>query len=271
MTRFKKFLGLTMVTLACSHATSQAQDKVPAGNFALVNSAPMPNSYLEQVLKNNATQGAKESPETRNMVRSELIVRAALSQEAVKQGMDKQDKTVTQLELLKQNLLAEMLLDDHLTKNPITEAAVRADFDRQLVLLKDAKEFKIRDIVLADEASAKAVLASVRQGEAFEKAAKEKSIDPSKSDAGNLGWLLAEQIDPLVANVVVNLSKGSIAAAPIKVQNSWHVIKLDDIRNFVAPKYDDAKIQIRQALLNKQRNEFINKVLSATKVQLADN
>jgi peptidyl-prolyl cis-trans isomerase C len=137
-------------------------------------------------------------------------------------------------------------------------------------LLKDAKEFKIRDIVLSDEASAKLALANVRKGEAFEKVAKEKSIDISKSEGGDLGWLLAEQIDPLVANVVLNLSKGSVAAAPIRVQNTWHVIKLEDIRNFSPPKFDDAKLRIRQALVLKQRNEFINKVLSTAKVQLAD-
>jgi peptidyl-prolyl cis-trans isomerase C len=251
-------------------ATAQAQDKVPAGNFALVNTTPLPNSLLEQVLQNNAMQGFKETPETRNLVRSELIVRVALGQEAVKLGLDKQEKTMTQLELLKQNLLAEMLFDDHLTKNTITETTVRADFDRQLTLLKDAKEYKIRTIVLADEASAKAVLANVRKGEAFEKIAKENSIDVSKSQAGDLGWLLAEQIDPLVANVLVNLSKGGVAAAPIKVQNTWHLIKLEDIRNFSPPKFEDAKNQIRQALLNKQKNEFINKVLSNTKIQLAD-
>jgi peptidyl-prolyl cis-trans isomerase C len=270
MSQFKKFICFTLALPFCLHGASQAQDKVPAGNFALVNLVPLPSALFEQVLKNNAAQGAKETPEIRNLVRSELIGRAALSQEALKLGLDKQEKAQSQMELMKQNLLAEILIEDHLSKNPITEAAIRSDFDRQLVLLKDAKEFKIRDIVLSDEASAKLALANVRKGEAFEKVAKEKSIDISKSEGGDLGWLLAEQIDPLVANVVLNLSKGSVAAAPIRVQNTWHVIKLEDIRNFSPPKFDDAKLRIRQALVLKQRNEFINKVLSSAKVQLAD-
>ena len=270
MSQFKKLICFTLVLPFFYQGASQAQDKVPPGNFALVNSVPLPSALFEQVLKNNAAQGAKETPEIRNLVRSELIGRAALSQEALKLGLDKQEKVQSQMELMKQNLLAEILIEDHLSKNPITEAAIRSDFDRQLVLLKDAKEFKIRDIVLSDEASAKLALANVRKGEAFEKVAKEKSIDISKSEGGDLGWLLAEQIDPLVANVVLNLSKGSVAAAPIRVQNTWHVIKLEDIRNFSPPTFDDANLRIRQALVLKQRNEFINKVLSSAKVQLAD-
>jgi peptidyl-prolyl cis-trans isomerase C len=264
-------LGACALTFGLTaHAQAQTTSKVPSGSFAAVNSVPLSNSLLEQVIKNNAAQGVKDSPELRNMVRGELIGRAALSQEAVKLGLDKQDNSLTQIELLKQNFLAEMLIADHLTKNPVSEAAVRADYDRQVVSLKDAKEYKIRGIVLADESAAKAALASVRKGDAFDKVAKEKSIDPSKTEGGDLGWLLSEQINPLIANVVVNLSKGALVAAPIQVQNAWHIIKVDDIRNFVAPKFDEAKGQIRQALQMRKRSEYVNQIMSAAKVQLAD-
>jgi len=253
-----------------AQAQTQSAAKVPAGSFAVVNAVALSNGLLDQVLRNNAAQGVKDSPELRNMVRGELIGRAAISQEAVKLGLDKQDSSLAQIELLKQNFLAELLIADHLTKNPVSDAAVRADYDRQVVALKDAKEYKIRDIVLADEAAAKAALASVRKGDAFDKVAKEKSIDPSKAAGGDLGWFLTEQINPLIANVVVNLSKGAVSAAPIQVQNVWHIIKVDDIRNFVAPKFDDAKGQIRQALQMRQRSEYVNQIISAAKVQLAD-
>ena len=270
MTYTKQKLSIILAMAAIFQPAVHAQDKSPAGNFALVNSVPLPNVLLEQFLKNSANQGAKDNPEVRNAVRTELIVRAALGQEAIKLGLDKQDKTLNQLEFLKQNLLAETLIEEHTSKNPITDAAVRSDFDRQVALLKDAKEFKIRQIVLAEEANAKAVLADIRKGESFEKLAKEKSLDASKSEGGDLGWLLAEQINPLISNVVVNLSKNSVAVAPIKIQNAWHIIKLEDTRNFSPPKFEDAKNQIRQALLSKQRNEFINKVLSTAKVELIE-
>jgi peptidyl-prolyl cis-trans isomerase C len=262
---------LSLTSFLSAHAqTPPAVANVPAGSFATVNSLALPNSLLELVLKNNAAQGVANSPELRNVVRGELISRAALSQEAVKLGLDKQDNALAQMELLKQNLLAELLIADHLSKNPVSDAAVRADYDRQVAALTDAKEYKIRNIVLADEASAKAALALVRKGEAFDKVAKEKSIDRSKAEGGDLGWLLSEQINPLIANVVVNLPKGAVSAAPIQVQNSWNIIKVDDIRNFTVPKFDDAKAQIRQAMLNKLRNDFVSKIISSAKVQLAD-
>ena len=80
--------------------------------------------------------------------------------------------------------MAELLIADHLTKNSMSDAAVSADYDRQFVALKDAKEYKIRDIVLIDDAAAEAALANVSKCDAFDKAAKKKSSDPSKAAGG---------------------------------------------------------------------------------------
>jgi hypothetical protein len=92
-------LSLTSVLSAQAQTPSVAA-QVPAGSFATVNSLPLPNSLLELVLKNNAAQGVANSPELRNVVRGELISRAALSQEAAKLGLDKQDTALAQMELL---------------------------------------------------------------------------------------------------------------------------------------------------------------------------
>jgi len=262
------FIASTFV-ISCGLG-AQAQQRIPVGSFAVVNSVPLSNAMLDQVLQNNAAQGVKDSPELRNLIRSELIGRVALSQEAIKQNLDKQDATQMQLELLKQNFLAETLIANYMAKNPIDDSAVRAEYDRQVAILKDSKEYRIYSILLSDEATAKLVLASVRKGESFEKAAKEKSLDGSKVNGGDLGWLLPEQINPLIANVVVNLSKGAIAAAPIQVQNGWHLIKVDDVRAFSPPKFDDSKVQVRQGLQVKQRNEYVNKIISTSGIQVSE-
>ena len=199
-----------------------------------------------------------------------MVGRAVLSQQAERLGLDKQESNVTQLELLKQNFLAEALIADHLNKNPIDEAAIRKEYERQVAGLKDAKEYTLSDIVLADEGSAKAVLAQLKKGESFDKLAREKSIDPTGREGGKMGWILSEQMNPLIANVVVNLSKGSLAAAPIQLPNGWHVIRLDDVRAFVPPKFEDSKPLILQGLRIKQRNEFINATISTARIQVSE-
>ena len=265
-TKLSRVAVAALISLALG---AQAQDKVPADSFAVVNGTALSKELVEQVIRNNQAQGTQPTAEARKLIESELAGRAALSQEAIKRGLDKLPTVKVQLELFLQNLLAETLIADHQSKNPIEESAIKADYERQIKLLKDSKEYKIRDIVVADEAQAKAVVASLRKGESFEKLAREKSMDPSKENGGDLGWLLAEQITPAIGNVVVNLSKGATTMAPIQVGNSWHVLKLEDTRPFSAPAYDVAKTQIRQALTLKQRNEFVSGLLSGARIELA--
>lgn len=248
-------------------AGAVAQDKIPAGSFALVNGSPLPVQWVDQVISSNRVQS---TPDARQLIQRELLVRAALSQEAIKQGLDKSPAFKAQVDMFVQNLLAERLISEHLNQKPIEESAIKADYDRQINALKDSKEYKLRTIVVADEAQAKAILASLRKGEAFDKLAREKSIDPRKENGGDQGWLLAEQLLPAVANVIVNLNKGAVTAAPIQTPTGWHVIKLEDTRAFTPAPYETAKPQIRQALQQKQRSDYIGKILGEARIQLAN-
>jgi hypothetical protein len=45
---------------------------------------------------------------------------------------------------------------------------------------------------------------------------------------------------------------------------------LEDIRNFSPPKFEESKAQIRQGLLLKQRNEFVNKLMSEARIQVRE-
>jgi peptidyl-prolyl cis-trans isomerase C len=213
---------------------------------ATVNGAAIPAALLEQIVKNNANQDVKDTPELRQVIRNELIVRELLT--------------------LRHNYLAELLLADHLKKNPISDEDVRKEYERQSKELTGAQQYKISDIALANEADAKVAQARLKKGERFEVVARDMSIDGSKDKGGDLGWLLAEQIVPLISNVVVNLPKGTTAAAPIQTPTGWHLIRLDDKRPYTIPRFEEAKEVIRQGLLQQKRANFINQIQAQAKI-----
>jgi peptidyl-prolyl cis-trans isomerase C len=43
-----------------------------------------------------------------------------------------------------------------------------------------------------------------------------------------------------------------LVAAPVRTQFGWHVIRVDERRRTQAPSFDDAREQIRQALLQEE-------------------
>ena len=231
-----------------------------------VNGVAVPAALLEQVVKNNSKQDIKDSAELRQVIRNELIIREVLAQEAVKRGLDKTEEAKNQLILLRQNFLAELLLTEYMEKNPISNEEVRKEYERQAQQLKGVQQYKISDVVLATEADARSALARLQKGERFELVAREMSLDASKQQGGDMGWLLADQIVPLIANVVVNLPKGSTVAAPIQTPTGWHVIRLDDKRPYVLPSFEESRERVRQGLQQQQRATYINKLQNEAKI-----
>ena len=242
-----------------------AQTK-PASALATVNGVSVPQSLLEQNVKANVAQGQKDSPELRQVIQDELINREVLAQEAARLGLDKTPEAQAQWAQVRQTFMVEILLNDYMQRNPITDAALKAEYDRQMEVMKDQQQYRLSLIVTPTEEEAKAVLARLRKGEVFSKVASEKSIDPSKKDGGSVGWVVPGQILPAISNVMVNLTKGGLSAAPIQTPAGWNLIKLEEIRPFKAPAFDEAKNDIRQMLVQKQRFEYVKKLRENAKV-----
>ena len=245
-------------------AGANASAKAP---LATVNGIAIPMSLLEQNVRANVAQGQRDTPELRQLLKEELINREILAQEAGKLGLDKTAEAKTQLAQLRQTLMVELLLNDMMKKNPITDVKIKAEYDRRVEALKKEQEYKVGLIVTSTEDEAKAILARLNKGESFEKMAEQSSIDPSKTRGGDVGWVLPAQILPAISNVLVNLKKGSVAVAPIRTQAGWNIIKLEDQRSYQAPGLNEAKNDIRQALAQQQRADFVKRLREGAKVQ----
>ena len=246
-------------------ALSFAQSK-PANSMASVNGVAIPESLLMQNINANIAQGQKDSPELRQVIKDELINREVLAQESARLGLDKTTDAQVQWAQVRQTFLVELLLNDLMKRNPIADAEVKAEFDLQMAAMAGSEQYKIGLIVLPTEDAAKAALVRLRKGENFAKLASEVSIDPSKKDGGSVGWVLSGQILPAIANVMVNLAKGTLVAAPIQTPTGWNIIKVEDKRTFKAPTFDEAKNEMRQMLTQKQRFDYVKKLRDAAKV-----
>jgi peptidyl-prolyl cis-trans isomerase C len=256
------FVALAFSTVC---ASSLAQTK-PPGAFATVNGVAVPQSLIDTNVKVNVAQGQKDSPELRQVIQDELVNREILAQESARLGLDKTTEAQAQWAQVRQTFLVELLLNDYIARNPIPEATLKTEFDRQMALMKDQQQYRLSLIVSATEDQAKAVLARLRKGEAFAKLATETSLDPSKKDGGNVGWVVPAQILPAISNVMVNLTKGALAAAPIQTPAGWNIIKLEETRPFKAPTFDEAKNDIRQMLVQKQRFDYVKQLRDNAKV-----
>lgn len=244
-----------------------AAPKANADAVATVNGVAISSALIERSVSLNVQQGKKDTPELRQLIKEEFINREVLAQQAAKLGLDKNPEAQAAFAELKRNFLVDLFLADYDKRHPISDSALKAEYDRQIIAIGDqAYEYRVSHIVAKTEADARSLMARVKKGESFAKVAKEASIDPSAKESGALGWLLPNQIIPAVANVVVNLTEGGMSAAPIETAGGWQIVRLEEKRQFKAPKFEDVIPQLRAGLLQQQRIEAIKKLRETAKV-----
>ena len=264
----KKMMVLLWL-LSISVCALAADSQLPKGVVAIVNGVNIPQGLMDINVKMNVERGQKDSPELRKIILDELIARELFAQEAVRQGLDKTAQAQEQFVLVRQNFLVDLLINDYLSKNDVKEEEVRAEYDRQVAAIGDpasAMEYSVRHIVVSKEADAKKIVAALKKGESFEKLAKEKSLDQNKERGGLVGWVLPSQMPPAIANVIQNLNKDGFTQTPLQSNVGWIIIKVDDVRPYKVPSYEDSKNQVKLTLLQAKKAEPLKKLKESAKI-----
>lgn len=240
---------------------ASAEDK----SAALVNGVSIPQSRVDARVKAMAAQGQPDSPELRKGIKDSLINLELLSQAATKRGLDKSADVQTQMEMIRQNVLADAYVQDYIKTHPVSEDAVKAEYNR-LKAQSSKSEYKARHILVKTEAEAKDIVAKLKKGAKFEALAA-KSMDPgSAKQGGDLGWADPKGFVPEFGNALTRLSKGQVSE-PVQTQFGWHVIRLDDTREHKTPEYEQVKPQITQFLQQQQVQQAVTELRNAAKIE----
>jgi peptidyl-prolyl cis-trans isomerase C len=248
-------------------AASSAAGAAASPAVMTVNGTKIPADMLEQLVAAAVANGAKDGTELREAIKTELVARTVLAQEARKLSLDKPVAAQNQLAMARDGVLAELAVQKFAEKVSLSDDVLQAEYKRQLTLLADVDQYLVSNMVVQTEAEAVDIIKKLKSGASFETLAKEKSLDNSRTNGGSLGWLLANQLVQPLPSVIVNLAKGAVAAAPIATQVGWQVIKLDDKRKFVPPSFEESRQQLVRAVQTNQRNDYVQKLVKATKVE----
>ncbi|MEY5027781.1 MAG: hypothetical protein RLZ63_96 [Pseudomonadota bacterium] len=240
---------------------------VLAQNIAIVNGKAIPTSRADALKKQLEASGRPVTPEVMGQIKEELIAREIFMQEAKKRGLDATDEYKAQLELARQSILIRTLLADVQKKSAVTDAEVKAEYDK-FVKENAGKEYRARHILVETEAQAKDLIAQISKGAKFEDLAKKNSKDTgSGANGGDLDWANPAGFVPEFSAAMTQLAKGQMTEAPVKSQFGWHIIRVDDVRDAQLPKLEDVKAQITQQLQQQKLAKFQEDLRAKAKIQ----
>lgn len=221
---------------------------------AIVEGVAIPASDLERALRQQAALGRQDTPELRARLREDLIARELLYQEAVRRQLDRNPAFVAALESARKEALGGVLLQT-VQPPPISDEQVRQAYDRAAAG-RHPEDFRLRAIVVVDEARARQVRSALARGGAFEELAAQHSTLPSARNGGDLGWLnvraeSSERSGPLPAPVAAaarGLSKGGFSAPVADGQGRWWLVRLEESRPATVAPFEKVAPQLRASL-----------------------
>ena len=238
-----------------------------SGPAAKVNGVAISQQHLELLVKNLVAQGRPDTPEMREALKQQMINRELMVQEAVRRGLDKTPEIGARLAFARQDVLSTAFAQDALKTHPVTDEALRKEYERIKAQL-GAQEFKVRHILVAKEEEAKDIIAQIKKGASFEKIAAERSMDPgSKANGGDLDWGPPGRYVKPFGDALLKLKKGQMTETPVQTNFGWHVIRLDDERATRIPGFEEAKPQLQQMLQNQAIEKAVTELRAKAKIE----
>lgn len=255
---------LVLTLLLASLTPAWAEDAKPV---ATVNGREIPAIYGEMAKQTLLSQGAPNDANLALRARDALINQELLSRAAAEKGLDKNPKLVAAMEMLKREQLSKAYLEDYVKTHPVTDAEIKSEYDKAKAAA-GGNEYKARHILVKTEAEAKAIIAQLNKKVAFDKLAKEKSIDKgSAKNGGDLDWNAPGSFVKEFGDAMQALKKGEITKTPVKTEFGWHIIKMDDVRPLQFPSVDEVKGEIRQQLQKMRVRDAVTELRAKAKIE----
>ena len=229
-----------------------------AQNIAIVNGKAVPKARFESFMTQVTKQGNQpRTPELENQVKDELVLREIFVQEAEARGLQRSEEYRSQMDVARQSLLIRELFNDYQKKNAVSDAELKAEYDKLKGAGGGGNEYRARHILVEKEDEAKALIAQLKAGAKFEDLAKANSKDPgSAPNGGDLDWAAPGNFVPEFSQAMVKLEKGKFTETAVKSQFGYHIIRLEDTREASFPAFDDVKGQIKQRLEQARMQQF---------------
>lgn len=260
-------LGVVVAVAAISASSpllAQGEKPATSGPVATVNGVAIPRARAEALIR---LSGQPNNEQVQAAIKQRLIDWELLSQEAARSGLTKTPDVQIQVDIARQQALANAYVNDYIRKHPVSEADLQAEYDKARSAT-GPKEYRARHILVATEEEATRLIAELKRGGKFEDLASKNSKDPGTKDrGGDLDWNSPGTFDKAFSDAMVKLDKGKMSEAPVRTRFGFHIIRLEDVRDAKFPAFAEVKPQIQQQLAQRKLDEQLKALRTKAKIE----
>ncbi len=172
---------------------------------------------------------------------------------------------------VKKDLRSTLYLRKLLEKgNPITEDSLKKYFQENKASLDTPEQRRASHILVKTKEEAQAVKKRLDKGEDFATVAKEKSIDPSAQNGGDLGLFGRGQMVKPFEDVAFKLEVNQVSGV-VQTEYGFHIIKVAEKiagKSFTfEEKKEEVRVALQQQLVQEKSQEYIEKIKKEAKIE----
>lgn len=267
VTRWLAIACGALLCAACARDNEPSAERTGGGPvLARVNGAVITKSDVEDLLSENPA--IAEPDEARQLALEELIERALLHQYASREHLERDDRVRIAIEKSRQLILSDAGRQRLLEKAaPISEDELRRLYQQELARAEKT-EYHASHIVVESEDQAREIIRRLEKGAKFDAVSKEFSSGPSASEGGDLGWVPPGSVTPEFYVAMKGLHKSEYTRVPVRTPYGWHVIRVNDTREFVPPPYEQAREELLQIAQNTRITEALAQLRAQAKIEI---
>ncbi len=189
-----------------------------------------------------------------------LIQQKVMVQKAREMGLDKDEGVQTKISALMKETTERVLIEtlikkEILDKVVVTDEEAKAYYDEHREQFKDKEKVRVRQIIVATEEEAQAILQELENGADFAELASRKSNDQS---GGDPGYIERGRMPAVLEEVYFSLEVGEISDA-VKTNQGYYIVKLEDKKEASIKEFYEVRDGIKSKLVvGKQREEHQN-------------
>ena len=264
-------LALCMAATACARSGDSSKPQPGDVSVAKIDGRPIWKSDVSREAVAQGLIGEGEaldvSSELFQRVLDEVIDQKLLASEAMRRGLDKSPAAERRLAAARERILGDMVVEKAVD-SAVNETAIRALYQEQMNLNKRGDEYRARQIVTPDPASAEAIRKQLSSGGSFQKLAADHSIDAeTRSSGGDLGYFTPDVMPAAYGKVLSGAKPGQLLG-PFQSDEGWVLLKVEDRRKQAPPTLDASRPQIVRFLTYAQVGDLLKQLRGKGRVEL---
>ncbi|MDR5832372.1 peptidylprolyl isomerase [Caballeronia sp. LP006] len=241
-----RILIATLAAAACSGAN--AGDEA----FMTINGVPISQTTASMYADHLRASGISDVRAIQSQIREVITRRELLFEAAHQSGFDmKPDviaeantayrKALAEAEATRQTIIVRRYVENFLDTHPATDANLRAIYDRMHAAAGTGQEYKVREVVVKNQAKANAVVREIRAGAKFDDALRDAGLSGPGFNRPESRWSSPGRFIKPVADAILRLKSGGVTDPAINADDGYHVLQVDATRPLKIPPFEEMK------------------------------